>query len=270
VPLGITDCLNFGNPDKPEVFFQFREACRGIGDACRAFGTPVTGGNVSLYNESPTGAIDPTPTVGMVGLLDDVSHRVESAFRTPGDVILIAGKTAGHLGGSSYWEVVYQFVGGAPPPVDLDAEARLQRFLAEAARSGALASAHDASDGGLAVALAECCIGGPYQLAPLGAEVTLSGPAETAPAALLYGEDAGRVVLSAARDQVPTLVALADRHGVPLMMAGSVGAPEGTLEIKAAGSGTAYAWRTRALRQTYFDALPRRMRPAGDIPAGGP
>ena len=100
-PLGITDCLNFGNPERPEIFFQFREACRGIADACRAFDTPVTGGNVSLYNQNPTGAIDPTPTVGMVGLLDDVHHAVPSHFQGTGHAILLVGHTRGHLGGST-------------------------------------------------------------------------------------------------------------------------------------------------------------------------
>ncbi len=113
-PLGITDCLNFGNPEKPEVFFQFVEACRGIADACRAFDTPVTGGNVSFYNESPTGAIDPTPTVGMVGLLEDATKRVPSHFTAAGDQIIVLGHTRGALGGSAYWAEVRDFVGGRP------------------------------------------------------------------------------------------------------------------------------------------------------------
>src|ERR1051326_107484 len=188
-PLGITDCLNFGNPDKPEIFFQFREACRGIADACRALGTPVTGGNVSLYNESPAGAIDPTPVVGMVGLLRDVTERVPSHFQVPGDYILLLGETRGHLGGSSYWEVAHGFAGGCPPPVDLGSEARLVRLLVAAAEAGLPRSAHDCSDGGLAVALAECCIGGPYQSRTPGAEVFLTNPAGAPVEALLYGED---------------------------------------------------------------------------------
>ena len=113
-PLGITDCLNFGNPEKPEVFFQFREAARGIADACRVFGTPVTGGNVSFYNESPTGAIDPTPTIGMVGLLSRVEDRVGSYFDSPRDEVFIVGETSGILGGSAYWAEVCDFVGGDP------------------------------------------------------------------------------------------------------------------------------------------------------------
>ena len=175
VPLGITDCLNFGNPEKPEVFYQFKEACRGIADACRAFETPVTGGNVSFYNESPTGAIDPTPTIGMVGLLEKLDFKVGSHFQQAGDRIFILGKTAGRLGGSAYWAEVHDFTGGEPAPVDLDAERRLQHFLAAAARKKLLRSAHDCSTGGLAVALAEAAIGGPYAATGRGAAVDLAG-----------------------------------------------------------------------------------------------
>ena len=260
-PLGITDCLNFGNPDKPEIFFQFREACRGIGDACRAFDTPVTGGNVSLYNESPTGAIDPTPTVGMVGLLRDVAHRVPSHFTTPGDRILLLGAGGGHLGGSSYWEVLHDFVGGAPPPVDLAAERRLQRLLVAAAARGLLRSAHDCADGGLAVALAEACVGGPYAADTLGARVELPAPAGVSPEALLYGEDAGRVVLSCEPGRASELLALAAEHGVPAGNIGVVGAAGGGLEVTLRERGTAFAWPTPELRAVYLGSLPRRMDP---------
>jgi phosphoribosylformylglycinamidine synthase len=263
VPLGITDCLNFGNPDKPDAFFQFREACRGIGDACRAFETPVTGGNVSLYNESPTGAIDPTPTVGMVGLLADVSRRVPSHFDAPDDAIVILGTTRGHLGGSSYWEVVRGFVGGAPPPVDLDAERRLQRLLAALAGAGLLRSAHDCADGGLAVALAEACIGGPFAGATHGASVVLPDAGGVPSEALLYGEDAGRVVVSCPPDRLPGILQRAATHGVPAREAGTVGAPGGRLEIRTRSGGTSYGWDTVALRRAYCDAIPRRMRTDG-------
>jgi phosphoribosylformylglycinamidine synthase len=111
-PLGITDCLNFGNPEKPEIFFQFTEACRGISEACLAFNTPVTGGNVSLYNQNPHGAIDPTPTIGMVGLLADITTAVPSHFRATGDAVLLLGTSRGHLGGSAYWAEVLDTVAG--------------------------------------------------------------------------------------------------------------------------------------------------------------
>ena len=259
VPLGITNCLNFGNPDKSEVFFQFREACRGIADACRAFGTPVTGGNVSLYNESPTGAIDPTPTIGMVGLLQDVARRVPSHFSAPGDSILLLGTSRGHLGGSSYWEVVHGFVGGAPPPVDLDAEHRLQQLLAAAAARGLLHSAHDCSDGGLAVALAEACIGAPYAGAPHGAKVNLAGSKGIPAPALLFGEDSGRVVVSCGPGDAAPLRALAVEYAVPAESIGTVSATSEPLEIHLRDGHTTLRWPTAELRRTYFDAIPRRM-----------
>src|SRR5207248_4692954 len=124
-PLGITDCLNFGSPERPEIFYQFREACRGIADACRALGTPVTGGNVSLYNESPTGAVDPTPVVGLIGLLPRADRAVPSHARNAGDVVFVLGETRAELGGSAFWETCLDFVGGQPPHVDLETERRL-------------------------------------------------------------------------------------------------------------------------------------------------
>jgi phosphoribosylformylglycinamidine synthase len=258
-PLGITDCLNFGNPEKPEVFYQFREACRGIADACRAFDTPVTGGNVSFYNESPTGAIDPTPTIGMVGLLESVERRVPSHFAVSGDDVLIAGRTLGELGGSAYWAEIRDFVGGRPPPVDLPAERRLQQFLVAAAGRGLLRSAHDAAEGGLLVALAEAAIGGPYVPSGLGAELDLERYAPgVAPGGLLYGEDAGRVVLSADPAHSAALAELAREHAVPLFRAGRTGGA--TLELRS-GSGV-LSWDVEALRRTYFEAIPRRMQHA--------
>jgi phosphoribosylformylglycinamidine synthase len=258
MPLGITNCLNFGNPDKPAVFHQFKEACRGIAEACAAFETPVTGGNVSLYNESPTGAIDPTPVIGMVGCLSQARQRVPSHFRNPGDLIVVLGITRGHLGASSYWEVVRGFAGGAPPPVDLDAERRLQRFLVSAAERELLQSAHDCADGGLAVALAECCIGGPYGEHTLGAWVELAN-AEGPPEALLYGEDQGRVVISCSPDQVGQLRQLAQSFRVSAGGAGQVGDRGGMLEIRMKGGSPRFGWQTGDLRRVYFDAIPRRM-----------
>jgi len=258
-PLGITDCLNFGNPEKPEVFFQFREACRGIADACRAFGTPVTGGNVSFYNESPTGAIDPTPTIGMVGLLERAEHRVPSFFGRAGDDVLILGATRGDLGGSAYWAEIRGFVGGAAPRVDLDAERGLQDFLVEAAAQGLLRSAHDTSEGGLLVALAEAAIGGPYAAGPIGAKLDLEGYAPGVELeGLLFGEDAGRVVTSADPAHSDVLAELARRHRVPLFLAGRTGGPR--LELRA-GSGV-FSWVLESLRKTYFEAIPRRMQHA--------
>ena len=256
-PLGITNCLNFGNPEKPEVFFQFREAARGIADACRAFGTPVTGGNVSFYNENPSDAIDPTPVIGMIGLLPRVEDRVGSYFDSPGDEVFILGQTSGILGGSTYWAEVCDFVGGDPPAVDLEAELRLQRLLTAAVERRLLRSAHDCSEGGLAVALAEAVIGGPYVPGSLGAGLDLTGYAPDVPLeGVLYGEDGARAVVSCSQGSARALIALADQHGVPVFRAGLVESA-GTLELQVGPQ--LFSWSTEALRRIYFDAIPRRM-----------
>jgi phosphoribosylformylglycinamidine synthase subunit PurL len=258
VPLGITDCLNFGNPEKPEVFFQFREACRGIAEACVAFDTPVTGGNVSFYNESPMGAVDPTPTVGMVGLLESVDARVPSHFSVPADEILVLGATAGELGGSAFWAEVLSFIGGRPARVDLDAERRLQRLLVAGASRRLFRSAHDCSEGGLAVTIAEAAIGGPYAPSGLGASVDLSGVAPNVPPeGVLFGEDGGRAVVSVAPENVGAVVALAGEHGVPVHRVGQVTEPDAILELRVGGR--VLRWAVGSLRQTYFTAIPRRM-----------
>jgi phosphoribosylformylglycinamidine synthase len=258
VPLGITDCLNFGNPEKPDVFYQFQEACRGIADACRAFGTPVTGGNVSFYNESPSGAVDPTPTIGMVGLLPRVADRVSSHFRQPGDAIVLFGATSGELGGSAYWAEVLSFIGGQPARVELDAEARLQRLLAAAARARLLRSAHDLSEGGLAVAVAEAAIGGPYAARGVGAALDLVAYAGVlADEALLYGENGARAVVSCSPSAAPDLLSLAAEHRVAAALVGTVGDPGGKLELRT-GTGR-YSWSIDELRRVYSDAIPRRM-----------
>jgi phosphoribosylformylglycinamidine synthase len=253
----VTDCLNFGNPEKPEVFFQFREAARGISDACRAFGTPVTGGNVSFYNESPAGAIDPTPVIGMVGLLERVEDRVGSHFDSPRDEVFILGETSGILGGSAYWAVVCDFVGGDPPAVDLDAELQLQRLLLAAGEQHLLRSAHDCSEGGLAVALAEAALGGPYVPGSLGARLDLTGYAPDVPVdGVLYGEDGARAVITCAPHHAKRITALANEHRVPVFHAGRVESA-GMLELQL---GTQlFSWSTVALRRIYSEAIPRRM-----------
>jgi len=259
-PLGITDCLNFGNPEKPDIFFQFREAARGISDACRVFGTPVTGGNVSFYNESPTGAIDPTPTIGMVGLIARVEDRVVSHFESPRDEVFIIGETSGILGGSAYWAEVCDFVGGDPPAVDLEAELQLQRFLVAAAEQRLLRSAHDCSDGGLAVTLAEAAIGGPYVPGSLGANLNLTGYAPDVPAeGVLYGEDGARAVVTCAPPHASRLIALANEYRVPIFHAGRVESA-GTLELQRGSQ--VFSWSTVALRRIYLEAIPRRMKHA--------
>jgi phosphoribosylformylglycinamidine synthase len=265
-PIGVTDCLNFGNPEQPDIFFQFAEACRGIADACRAFGTPVTGGNVSFYNQSPTGAIDPTPTVGMIGLLADISHAVPSHFRQPGDAILLLGTTRGHLGGSAYWAEVLATIGGHAPPIDLAAELGLQQTLIAAAERRLLRSAHDLSDGGLAVALAECCIGGPWATRVLGADIDLDRHADTvSEAGWLFGEDGARALVSCAPIHVAELQRLAHDSGVVAHLLGLVEGDDGELVIRR--HGRRWSWAVRRLREVSMNAIPRRMGQGVD---GGP
>src|SRR3989454_4844328 len=192
-PLGITNCLNFGSPERPAVFYQFREACRGIADACRALDTPVTGGNVSFYNESPTGAVDPTPVIGMVGLVGRVDRAVPSHARARGDVVFLVGETHAELGGSVLWEALYGLVAGTPPRVDLAVERRLVDFLATGAERALFRSAHDCSQGGLGVALAEVAMGGPYDETGVGLENDLTPHGgRLAAVALVFMENPGR------------------------------------------------------------------------------
>jgi phosphoribosylformylglycinamidine synthase len=257
-PLGITDCLNFGNPEKPEIFFQFTEACRGISEACLAFNTPVTGGNVSLYNQNPHGAIDPTPTIGMVGLLADITTAVPSHFQRPGDAILLLGRTTGHLGGSAYWAEVRDAAVGAPPPIDLAAERALQEVLIGAAEARLVRSAHDLSDGGLAVALAECCIGGPWATTTYGATVDL-GQHEpgTSDEGYLFGEDGARALISCDPAHVAALQHLAAAHGVPAHYLGLVGEAAG--DVVVLRDGQRWSWQSPRLRSIHLEAIPRRM-----------
>ncbi len=257
-PLGITDCLNFGSPERPAVFWQFREACRGIAEACRALDTPVTGGNVSFYNESPTGAVDPTPVVGMVGLLARIEQAVPSHVREPEDVVFVLGETHSELGGSAYWEAVHGFVGGMPPRVDLVAERRLIDLLVGGAERGLFRSAHDCSQGGLGVALAEVAMGGPYQETGFGLDIDLTayGAPLTAPE-LLFSESHGRAVITCASPRAAAVAALAQEHGVPAFRAGAVGDHDGSLRLRLRDAVIHYA--VHRLREVYFTAIPRRM-----------
>jgi phosphoribosylformylglycinamidine synthase len=257
-PLGITDCLNFGNPERPEVFYQFREACRGIADACRALDTPVTGGNVSFYNESPTGAVDPTPVIGMIGLLPRVDRAVPSHARATGDVVFVLGETRAELGGSAFWEACLGFVGGQPPRVDLETERRLIELLVTGAERGLFRSAHDCSHGGLAVALAEVAMGGPYEEGGFGLDVDLTAHRSPLTAhELLFSESHGRAVITCAPERAAAVQALAGELGVPAVRVGSVGPVNGSFRI-ALRDGSVDEPVVR-LRDVYFSAIPRRM-----------
>jgi phosphoribosylformylglycinamidine synthase len=219
-PLAVTNCLNFASPERPEAMWEFAEAVRGMGDACRALGTPVVSGNVSFYNETlrdgPRG-IPPTPTIGMLGLLEDIACAVPAAFASAGDAIVLLGETFEELGGSEYLALRHGLERGRPPALDLERERRLQELLVAAAARGLLRSAHDVSEGGLAVALAECAL-----RSGLGLEVRLA-PLSIRPEALLFGESASRAVLSCAQEQLQELLGLAREQGVPALSLGRTG-----------------------------------------------
>ncbi len=215
-PLAITDCLNFGSPEKPEVMAQFEAAVRGISDACRALDVPVVSGNVSFYNETDGRAIPPTPTVGMVGLLDDVERRVRLPFRREGDLVALLGTTRDELGGSEFLRTIRGRDEGPCPEVDLEAERRLVRLLTGLSHHRKLASAHDLSDGGLAVALAECAM-----KSGLGADIALDS--DVRPSALLFGESTGRALVSFEPKAAAAVRAAAEQSGVPIGVIGRVG-----------------------------------------------
>ena len=251
-PMAITNNLNFGNPRKPEVYFQLREAIRGMGEACEILGTPVTGGNVSLYNENPQGAVHPTPVIGMVGLIDDVERVVRSAFREDADIVLL-GEPTGEIGASEYLARVHGVVAGAPPACDLQAEKRLVDLLVSCAADGLTVSAHDCSDGGLAVALAECCIMDRDAFA--GATVDLSRWSALPLRALLFGEAQGRVVVTT--QDAAAVIGRATAHGVPAAVVGRVETERASLRLTV-GARTIDAPLSR-LAAAWHDAIPAIM-----------
>jgi phosphoribosylformylglycinamidine synthase len=248
-PLAITNCLNFGNPERPEVMWQFAEAVRGIGEACRAFGTPVTGGNVSLYNETLGTAILPTPIIGMVGLLEDVRHATTQWFKAAGDVVLLLGETRDELGGSEYLKVVHGLETGRPPRLDLARERAVQAACLAAIRAGLVRSAHDCADGGLAIALAECCATGPGS--PLGARVTTDS--DLRPDAQLFAESASRIVLSVRPGDAARVERIAGEHGVSCRRLGEVGGDV----LALSGNGCAFSLPVETVRETWRTGLSR-------------
>ncbi|MEP6620570.1 MAG: phosphoribosylformylglycinamidine synthase subunit PurL [bacterium] len=252
-PMAITNNLNFGNPKRPEVYYQLKEAVAGMGEACLALGTPVTGGNVSLYNENPSGAVYPTPVVGMVGLIDSLAHVTHSAFTVDGDAIVLLGKNTDELGGSEYLQRIHGVVAGAPPHCDLDAERVLIDALLEAIKAGVVRSAHDCADGGLAVALAECVM--MDRANPTGAFVDLTPWSGLPTRALLFGEAQGRVIVSTAHpDQV---MATAAAHGVPAAVIGTVRSNNGLLSVKIGERRIDVS--VGQLADSYHEAIPRIM-----------
>jgi phosphoribosylformylglycinamidine synthase len=216
-PLAITDCLNFGNPQRPEILWQFEQACLGIADACEALGTPVVSGNVSLYNETDGKAVFPTPMIGLVGLVDDCRRTAGLSFVEAGDrIAVIGGLGEGHLGGSEYLKILHGRIAGMPPPLDLAKEKAVQQAVRECVRDKAVRAAHDCSEGGLAVALAEMCFA-----KGVGFRVKLESSLR--PDALLFGEDASRVVVSYARAASARVAELCRKASAGLIEIGEVG-----------------------------------------------
>ncbi|MBO7543778.1 phosphoribosylformylglycinamidine synthase subunit PurL [bacterium] len=258
-PLALTDCLNFGNPTKPEIFWQFKACVQGLKEGCEAFNTPVTGGNVSFYNENPEGAIDPTPLVVMVGQIDKKEHITTQWFKKEGDAVcLLDGlqdDSLAGIGGSEYLRRIHDLKTGNPPCMDLKKEKALQDALLKAITSGLIRSAHDVSEGGLAVCAAECCFTAPMEVeseaVKLGAKLdfTSVGSRTPRPDALLFGEQQSRVIVSLAPENVTALEEIAKEFGVKCDLLGTVTGEEleitlnqGTL-IKAKVDDLKKAWR---------------------------
>ena len=223
-PIGATNCLNFGNPERPDIMWQFVRAVEGIAEACRELNLPITGGNVSLYNETDGEAIHPTPVLGVVGVIEDASRVLGRVFKNPGSVVVLLGEGGAALGGSEYLKVVHGLVRGRPPSLDLGRERALQRLLIEAATEGLLESAHDCAEGGLAVTLAECC----FDSDGIGVAVdvpaqTIDGRPDLSLVATLFGESASRVIVSVAEQQADTVMTRAARAGVPATILGRTG-----------------------------------------------
>jgi phosphoribosylformylglycinamidine synthase subunit PurL len=226
VPVAVTNCLNFGSPEDPAVMWQLAEAVRGLAEGCKHLGIPVTGGNVSLYNQTGATAIHPTPVIGVLGVHDDVRKRLRAGFGVEGAEVVLLGTTRDEFGGSAWAEVAHQHLGGRPPAVDLDAERKLAALVIAAASDGVLASAHDLSDGGLAIALAEACLHGGR-----GCAVVLPGDSFTA----LFSESAGRALVSVVRGREKEFAALCAEHDVPASVlgvaAGDTLTVEGTFQV---------------------------------------
>jgi phosphoribosylformylglycinamidine synthase II len=250
-PLAVTDNLNFGNPYKPENFWQLREAVEGLSETCRAFGTPVVGGNVSLYNESPAGVVDPTPTVAMVGLIADERHITTQFFKNAGDVIILVGEIGDEMGATHFLKVCHGRKEGLPPRLDIARELAVQDSVRELIRTGLVKSAHDCSEGGLAVALAESCFN-PQGL--LGAEIDLP-VAGISTVQALFNESQSRIVISCAPDDVEKARSILRSKSIPHSLLGQV--TNKTLRIKTPES--ELSWPIDALYDDWFNAIRRAI-----------
>ena len=251
-PLAITNCLNFGNPYKPEIYYGFAEAVAGMGEACRVLQTPVTGGNVSFYNEDPQRAVFPTPTIGMVGLIENVNHITTQWFKEDGDIVFLLGENREHMGASEYLHTFFGLTRGAVPPIDLEFEKKLQDTLLGAIKKGLIKSAHDCSEGGLAIALAECCLSNREQTR--GTEITLTDSMRCD--CLLFGETQSRVVISCTPDNTAAVQSWFKNADVPFARIGVVGGDR--LKIN-----NLIDISLDRMAEAYFNALPQLMERVG-------
>ena len=250
-PLATTDNLNFGNPHKPENFWQLRECVEGLAEGCVAFQAPVTGGNVSLYNESPAGSIDPTPTVGMVGLIEDQQHVTTSHFKTAGDAILLVGHLGDELGASHFLLALHGLKVGPVPKMNYPHELAVQDAVRALIKSRLVKSAHDCSEGGIAVALAESCISGEDKI---GADIHL-GSTPLRLDQILFNETQSRIVLSVAATNLSAVLLLLEMRGVPAQRLGTVGGT--SLQITL--NDQSIHWPIAELHQTWYHAIANAM-----------
>jgi phosphoribosylformylglycinamidine synthase len=257
--LAVTDCLNFGNPYKAENFWQLREAVEGVAEACRAFGTPVTGGNVSLYNESPIGVVDPTPTIAMVGLIDDEEHITTQWFKGEGDVIILVGQIGDELGGSRYLKVCHGLKAGPPPHIDLAHELKVQNAVRDLIRASLVKSAHDCSEGGFGVALAECCFN-PQQL--FGAEIGMKA-GDTPAATVLFNESQSRIVISVAPENLDNTIVSLRKRDVPFQQLGKVGGDHLGIQINQ----QTFRWPVADIYDSWWNATRRAVEQEESIPS---
>jgi len=243
-PLAVTDCLNFGNPEKPEIFWQFREAVKGMSEACNILDTPVTGGNVSFYNETKGEAVFPTPVVGMVGLIDDIAKTVTMDFKNEDDIIILLGQNKDELGGSVFLSSIHGLEAGKPPEIDLQKEKLLHLTTLNLIDRGLLSSAHDCAEGGLAVAISECCISG-----RIGAEILLTEGIKAA--SLLFGESQSRIIVSTPKEKVDQVLNILSNAGLPYKVLGNVGGKE----LNITGTGWKIRLEVAVMEDKYREAI---------------
>jgi phosphoribosylformylglycinamidine synthase subunit PurL len=261
-PLAVTDCLNFGSPEDPEIMWQFARAVEGIAEGCREMKTPVVSGNVSLYNQTDETAVLPTPTIGMVGLIEDVSHHAVSHLRGEGRKVVLIGETRGELGGSEYLVTVHDKLAGRPPRLDFDRERAVQAAIRRMVREGLVETAHDTSEGGLAVALAELCVTTRRPTDPaVGLRVTLppypDDVVDTRPEAQLFGEDTSRILLACPPDRVDAVLAIAAECGAPAFVLGESGGDR--IVIRGAEGETLVDVGVEDVRDGYENGLTRAL-----------